>query len=125
MPKAVKPYEVQWGTSGGFTGGGEGYILYTDGRLAQWKKRTAASPIETREIGRATLETAAEIGRIIDENKLLQFKHVRPGNMTTSVIIRSKGREHAISWSAESVKPPMEVAPLMERLQALVVKMKK
>ena len=112
------PYEIKWGTSGGFTGGGEGYILYSDGSVARWKKSRAGATIETRILGKISDEAAGDIRRLIDANKLLQFNHNRAGNMTTALTIISKGTEHTITWPDEPGKTPIEVVKLMEQLQA-------
>ena len=120
MRDGTNSYEVQWGTSGGFTGGGEGYILYSDGRLARWKKRTAAAQIETNIIGNLSPNACAQLYRIIEENKLFQLKQADAGNMTTSVIIRYNGKEHGMSWPAAPGKTPMKLVPLIEQLQAAV-----
>ncbi len=125
MPKAVKPYEVQWGTSGGFTGGGEGYIIYPDGTVARWKKATAAAAMKTEMVGRLSPEVCLSICRIIEEKRVLQIKQTETGNMTTVLTLRRDGNDHHFSWPAESGKTPSAIAPLMEKLQTAIADLKK
>lgn len=123
--EAIIPYEVKWGTSGGFTGGGEGYILYTDGRLARWKQITPASEIEMRVIGKITPEVCIQIRQIIEENNLLKFNQLSSGNMTTTLTISSGGQDHRISWPGWPGEAPKELAALTAQLQAIVHPFKK
>ncbi len=117
-------YEIQWGASGGFTGGGGGYTLYPDGRVESWQQIRAGSEIETKLIGNVSSDAVLKIRRIIDENELLRLEHTVAGNMTRSVIFRKDGREHSVSWPAESGAAPPQIASLMKQLDAMITDLK-
>jgi len=117
-------YEIQWGTSGGFTGGGGGYTLYRDGRLESWKQIRATSRRETNLIGSVSNAAVLKIRRSIEENELLRLEHTVAGNMTTTVIFRSESGEHSISWPAEPGSAPPQIVSLMKQLDAVISEFK-
>jgi len=121
---AMPDYEIQWGTSGGFTGGGGGYTLHPDGRVESWEQIRAGSQRETKLIGNVSSDAILKIRRIIDEKELLRLEHNVAGNMTTSVVFRKDGKEHSISWPAEPGSAPPQIASLMKQLDAMITELK-
>lgn len=117
---ALMPYELRWSTSGGFTGGGAGYILYGDGRLARWQQATFSAAVDTQFVGTAPAEACVAVRQMIEEKDLLNYVLRASGNMTTTLSISSGGKDHAISWAGWPGEAPKELASLMARLQAIV-----
>jgi len=121
----ILDYDILWSTSGGFTGGGEGYTLYRDGRLESWTQVRASLPRETKFIGNVSNGAVLKIRRIVQENELLRFNHNVTGNMTTSLIFRNDDGEHSVSWPANAKAAPQQIASLMEQLHAVIAAFKK
>ena len=122
----VLPYELRWGTTGGVTGGGEGYILRRDGTLARWKQAVpGAMPEEETSVLKISAKACAEIRALIEKNNLLALDQQGAGNMTTSLLIRQDGKEQRLAWAGMPGDAPKALASIMVRLESLVNQPKK
>ena len=90
------------GTQGGFTGGGDGTVVHSDGRVQAWVQDTADSAVELRLLGIATDAQLAPLRQALAAPELDAIRLQESGNLTAFVeILDAQGRRRW-SWPAGS-----------------------
>jgi hypothetical protein len=111
------PRSIVYGCSGGFTGGGEGVTIRSDGAILDWSKLTYGDPFEESVIGSdpvAVRQLFAELDKI----KFTSISYNKPGNMTCYV----RSASHSVVWAHGDPSAPSLVVEFALRLKLLAVK---
>ena len=90
------------GTEGGFTGGGDGYEIHSDGRVVSWSRSTADAEVEKRQIGQADTEQLQPLLQALAVRELHTIALQESGNLTTFLESRSSLQPtQRWSWPAD------------------------
>ena len=113
------------GTQGGFTGGGGGYEIHSDGRAWAWSRLTADAEVDKRPLGQVQPEQLLPLVAALAVEELYRIDLQESGNMTTFLEVRST--QHPTkrwSWPADrmggrAVKVPQPVQNAYEAASAI------
>lgn len=110
-PAPRAPWEVWIGSRGGFTGGGSGHLIRSDGGVYSWSQATAGSTPTTKALGRVTPEALQALERAMTAPDLRALKHLETGNMTGFLEWRQDADVREYSWAERAGAQPLP-APL-------------
>jgi hypothetical protein len=118
LAQSVEPGSISHGCSGGFTGGGGGVTVRSDGTILRWSRPTYRGAIEETVI-RSDPAAARELFAQIDGMKFTNIHYNKAGNMTCQVVLRRGSTTHAVAWEPGDPSSPPRVLALASRLQHL------
>jgi hypothetical protein len=113
-PDAGTPWTVRVGAQGGFTGGGSGHLVHSNGTVQAWSQIVPNDSISFESKGRTDEPSLAALLAAITAPDLVGLQHEEVGNMTVFLSF-SRGTElRRWSWAerADETKlpPPLEKA---------------
>lgn len=114
---ASTQWEIWIGSQGGFTGGGSGYLIRSDGDVLSWTQAKGGSPRETKSLGHATLEALKGLEQAVTVSNLRTLKYQEAGNMTRFLEWRQGGDVREYYWSEHVGAPPPPI-PLQRAYDA-------
>jgi hypothetical protein len=106
---AAPSWMVRVGAQGGFTGGGSGHIVRSDGTVLSWSQLTPEESITQESLGRAEPKTLRELHRAMTDPALAAVEQSESGNLTAFLEWRLGDRSRRFSWTerlGEPVLPP-------------------
>jgi hypothetical protein len=118
----VEPRSLSYGCSGGFTGGGSGVTVRSDGTVLRWSLPTFHGPMEETVIG-SDPDAAREIFAQLNRMKFTSIDYNKPRNMTCHISLREGSTTHGVAWGdGDSSVPPLlvELASRLQRLRMQV-----
>src|SRR5262245_31704382 len=113
----VRPWQVKIGARGGFTGGGSGYVLWSDGRVQAWSQITPSDSTTHQWVGNAELGTVAQLAVALTASDLQALKLQETGNMTGFLESVEAPRMQRWSWAEKGGDTPLP-APLRRAYDA-------
>jgi hypothetical protein len=119
--KATSVWSCVIGTTGGFTGGGDGYEIHSDGRVLAWSLSTADAEIDKQPIGQAEPEQLLPLMHALAVPDLRSIELRETGNMTTFLEARSSEQPtQRWSWPADRMggRTPKVPAPVHTAFEA-------
>jgi hypothetical protein len=103
------------GSQGGFTGGGEGYVVHSDGRVDSWSRSTASSEVETRRLGTASADQMRPLRQALLAPELDSIHLQESGNLTIFFeFIRTDGHRR---WTWPAGSPAGRTSKVPEPVQ--------
>ena len=104
-------WAVRIGSQGGFTGGGSGYVVRSDGTVFSWSRITPQDSITTRAAGVASGETLRALHAALESLDASKAVLARTGNMTVFLEWIEAPGPHRWSWpeGAPDAKLPSPV----------------
>ena len=114
------PRSVSYGCSGGFTGGGDGVTVRSNGTILKWSLPTAGDSVEESVI-RSDPTAAQELFRKLDEMNFTNIDYKKFGNMTCHLTLREGSTTHAVSWEIGDTSVPLQVSALSSDLERLAL----
>ncbi len=114
------PRSVSYGCSGGFTGGGGGVTVRSNGTILKWSLPTAGGSVEQSVI-RSDPTAAQRLFTQLDEMNFTNIDYKKFGNMTCHVTLREGSTTHAVSWEIGDTSVPSRVAALSSDLERLAL----
>ena len=106
-------WEVRIGSEGGFTGGGAGHVIRSDGAVYSWTASAAAGPLATKLLGRAAPEAVQTLARALAAPALRALNYQKTGNMTSFLEWSQESELRKYSWP-EQPGAPLLPAPLKQ-----------
>jgi hypothetical protein len=116
-PDGLGVWVVEVGSQGGFTGGGSGYIVRSDGTVVAWSRVTPDDPVQMEDPRQASPEALAALRRAMVDPELETLQMAKSGNMTSFLVRRLDGKERRWSWP-ERVRDPDVPASLARFYEA-------
>jgi len=110
-PGDSEVWSVRLGAAGGFTGGGSGSIVWSDGRVQTWSQVVPGEAIETQEAGRVEPEALRALRETMTAPDLVALVHTDAGNMTGFLEWREGTAFRTWTWK-EMAREPALPAPL-------------
>ncbi len=110
-------WRVRIGSHGGFTGGGDGHVVHSDGRVQAWSQITPQDSIALRDEGRASAEALKALREAMTDPALVSLTHRETGNMTGFLEWIEGGTMRQYSWAERAGEPGLPV-PLARALAA-------
>jgi hypothetical protein len=104
---------VRVGSQGGFTGGGSGHVIHSDGTVQAWSRLTPGDSLDTRVVGRAAPAALRSLERAMTDPDLVRLRREETGNMTAFLEWSRTSERRRWSW-AERMPGP-ELPPPLER----------
>lgn len=92
---------ITYGCAGGFTGGGSGVKIISDGRILKWT--STIDKISEQELRTDTDFTAEAFSRL-EELNIMKVKYEQVGNFTCTLTLNKNDDSHSISWSNNQEK---------------------
>ena len=114
------PRSVSYGCSGGFTGGGDGVTVRSNGTILKWSLPTAGGSLEESVI-RSDPTAAQKLFRQLDEMNFTNIDYKKFGNMTCLLTLREGSTTHAVSWEIGDTSVPSQVIALSSDLERLAL----
>ena len=114
------PRSVSYGCSGGFTGGGGGVTVRSNGTILKWSLPTAGGSVEESVI-RSDPAAAQKLLRQLDEMNFTKIDYKKFGNMTCHLTFREGSTTHAVSWGIGDTSVPLQVSALSSDLERLAL----
>ena len=114
------PRSVSYGCSGGFTGGGSGVTVRSNGTILKWSLPTAGGSIEESVI-RSDPTAAQKLFKKLDEMNFTNIDYEKFGNMTCHLTLREGSTHHVVSWEIGDTSVPLQVATLSSDLERLAL----
>lgn len=118
LAESEDPRSISQGCSGGFTGGGGGVTVRSDGAILRWSRATYRDSVEESLIRWDTSATRRLFAEV-DDSAFTSIRYSKFGNMTCQVILRRGTSSHAVSWEMGDPSAPSlatEIAARLERL---------
>jgi hypothetical protein len=97
---SARPWSVNVGSQGGFTGGGSGHWVRSDGTVASWSRITPQDSITTRTAGVASGETLRALHATLESLDASQTVFASTGNMTVFIEWMEAPAPRRWSWPA-------------------------
>jgi len=98
-------WTVRFGSRGGFTGGGQGHLVHSDGRVQAWSQITPQDSITLRDAGRASADALRELRDAMTDPALVAITEQETGNLTTFLEWIEDGGMRRYSWAERSGEP--------------------
>ena len=114
------PRSVSYGCSGGFTGGGGGVTVRSNGTILTWSLPTAGGSVEESVI-RSDPTAAQELFKELDEMNFTNIDYKNFGNMTCHLTLREGSTTHVVSWEIGDISVPSQVSALSSDLERLAL----
>lgn len=118
MAAHAEPWRITYGTWGGFTGGGGGIELRSDGSLFATKAVVPSHEVRTYQ-GRVDEKKLQEIYELAQKAGSVSFRH--PANMTTSLNFYGD-KQYNFAWEIGRTDMPKPVVDWASALQSLRAK---
>ena len=96
---AAAVWSLTFGSEGGFTGGGSGFTIFSDGAVASWSRLTQEHELVTQPAGRATPEALQALFKAMTAAEMRTLSAEERGNMTTFLEWRHAGESRRYSWA--------------------------
>jgi len=80
-----QPWSVNLGSQGGFTGGGSGHRVRSDGTVSSWSRITPQESLTTRAVGLASSETLHVLHAALESLDVSRTTFASTGNMTVFI----------------------------------------
>jgi len=121
LNKSRLNYNINFGSSGGFTGNSDGYLIDTSGAITQWTGKTFESS-KLKVIGNLSSEGITELNELITSQNIIHTEYRKPGNMTQFIILTNNSTEHHLSWEGLSLTSdlPQNIQIFYKKLNELV-----
>ena len=104
---------------GGFTGGGGGGIIRSDGRISVWKIEFAGLPRIERDLPKNS-EGAASLFALLEELDFEELHFNHPFfNMRCSLTLTTDGNDHTVSWGDGRFPIPPKLARILAEAEQL------
>jgi hypothetical protein len=121
LAQSDEPRSISYGCTGGFSGGGGGVTVRSDGTILRWSlKGYWASPEES--FVRTDPSAAKQLFARLDEMDFTSIDFKEVDNMTCYLTHRQGTTSHAVTWAFGDSSVPSRVAALaldLERLAPL------
>ena len=114
------PRSVSYGCSGGFTGGGGGVTVRSNGTILKWSLPAAGGSVEESVI-RSDPTAAQELFKELDEMNFTNIDYKNFGNMTCHLTLREGSTTHVVSWEIGDISVPSQVSALSSDLERLAL----
>jgi hypothetical protein len=111
---------VSYGCSGGFTGGGGGVTVRSNGTILKWSLPAAGASVEESVI-RSDPTVARRLFTQLDEMHFTNIDYKKFGNMTCYVTLREGSNTHSVSWATGDTSVPPPVTALSSDLERLAL----
>lgn len=103
-------WTVRIGSQGGFTGGGSGQVVYSDGRVESWSRITPQDPIDSEPLGHAAPDRLAALRRALVDPQLASLTYEKQGNLTGFLEWRQGDRVRRYTWAERAGGPDLPEA---------------
>lgn len=98
-PVAAGPaWSLRIGSQGGFTGGGSGHLLRSDGTVTKWSRVTPQDSTTTEAAGTASAESILELKAALESLGASQIEYASSGNMTVFIEWMAPPAPRRWSW---------------------------
>ena len=114
------PRSVSYGCSGGFTGGGGGVTVRSNGTILKWSRPSAGAPVEESVI-RSDPAAAQRLFSKLHEMNFTNIDYKNFGNMTCHLTLREGSTTHVVSWEIGDISVPSQVSALSSDLERLAL----
>jgi len=114
------PRSVSYGCSGGFTGGGGGVTVRSNGTILKWSRPSPRGSVEESVI-RSDPTAAQRLFTQLDKMNFTNIDYKKFGNMTCYVTLREGSTTHTVSWDIGDTSVPSRVAALSSDLERLAL----
>jgi hypothetical protein len=118
MPSAA-PWSVRVGEVGGFTGGGGGHIIRSDGTVTRWTRVTPQDSIESSLVGKSTSGAIRDLRAALASPDLAALSFERSGNMTAFLEWVGPPQPRRWTWSEGTKDAELPAALRQAYLAAL------
>ena len=120
LGQSEEPRSLSYGCSGGFTGGGSGVTVRSNGTILKWSLPSAGGSLEESVI-RSDPTAAQRLFTQLDEMNFTNIDYKKFGNMTCYVTLREGSTTHEVSWEIGDTSVPSRVAALSSDLERLAL----
>jgi hypothetical protein len=103
----VRPWNIRIGARGGFTGGGSGYAISSDGRVIAWSQVTPSDSTTHDLVGHADAGALAHLAAALAAPELQALKLQETGNMTGFLEWVESPRTRRWSWAEKGTDTPL------------------
>ena len=114
--KTQQPFQLSFGSGGGFTGGYATYTVTQDGKVI--KEKAVANG--TQQIAMLTKKQIKEIETLIAKVDFPKVFVNNPGNMTNFIYLTRDGKEYKTQWSGKT-SGNTALDDLSVKLNALII----
>lgn len=111
-------WEIVIGCTGGVTGGGNGYIVSSQGELFKWQSPTPKNSMREH-VSQLPRQTIIKWQSRLEHVRFKELRINRAGNMTCSLSLQSDKDEHVVRWPIAGPYPPDEVMHVFNEIKAL------
>lgn len=94
------PWSVRIGSQGGFTGGGSGHLLRSDGTVLAWSRVTPQDSVETHTAGMTSGESLRALHAALESLAASKTEFASSGNMTVFLEWMEAPAPRRWSWPA-------------------------
>lgn len=116
--KSLQPFQLNFGSQGGFTNMSTIYTLQEDGKLY---KSTSTSP-EKKELATISKKDLKQIEALIAKANFAGASINQPGNMSSFLNLSRDGKAYTNTWSTGASSGNAAMDELLTKLNSLVPK---
>ncbi len=120
LAKAEAPRSISHGCYGGFTGGGAGVTVRSDGAILRSSRPTYRDPLEESVVG-SDPQAALRLFADLDQIKFADIVYNKVGNMTCSLSLLQGTAAHTVTWEYGDSSVPSLVVEFASRLEQLAL----
>lgn len=105
---------ITYGCAGGFTGGGSGVKVFSDGRMIKWT--SSVDGLSEEELS-VNLDLTGDLFSRLEKLDVSSIKYQKFGNLTCTLIIQKEGISHSIAWSNSEDNEIEKIVNFSHRLE--------
>jgi hypothetical protein len=107
------PWTVRVGAKGGFTGGGSGELIHSDGTVQSWSQIVPEDTVELKTLGHADPKVLQALEAAMTDPSLLAVQQQQQGNMPGFLEWSQAAEFRRWSWAERA--DSLELAPPLQR----------
>ena len=110
---------LEYGCRGGVTGGGDGVVVRSDGRISRWTMERPGAPRQETTVADDP-DGATRLFALLKELNFeaIDFQHPK-GNMSCSLSLETRAKVHAVSWGERGFQEPPEIHQIVDEVHRL------
>lgn len=115
---AEQSWEITTGCSGGVTGGGSGFTVFSNGKLYQWQAPTPRASSKQL-LGEIECGVADALRSRLEAISFRDIDFSESSNMTCSLTLREDLTDHRVAWPVSGPFPAQGVMEIFQEIEAL------
>src|SRR5262245_23812444 len=115
-PDDSPAWTIKVGAQGGFTGGGSGHLIHSDGTVEEWSQVVPGDSVTVKRIGRADGKSVRALQEAATTPEMVALGLHETGNMTAFLEWNQGPESRRYSWAERGTEP--ELPPPLQKTYA-------